>query len=276
MAIFIIMFKFRPIALNQNTCANLDLFQFIKFAKNFDGVEVDVEKITKALSKNYNLEDILEILNIYNTKVESIFSLSDFSLCSDRDFKTKILTRFNQMINYCYKLESDLIIVTPSLFESSVEASSIPKWRILNRTRKRLEYLSKRAYKEDVNIGFEFLSVKESSVANLYDAKELLKPLESQENVGYVIDTFYFAKFKVNPNEIKDIREFIFLIKMADFNKTLTQEAERLFPGEGDFNFNNFYRFLEKLGYHKAFSIELSNNGCSEKLLEKFSATFKY
>ena len=270
------MFKFRPIALNQNTCANLDLFKFIKFAKKFDGVEFDTEKIRKTLSKNYNLKDILETLEIYDTKVESIYPLSDFSLCSERDFKTKVLNNFKQMIHYCHKLESDLIIATPSLIDFSTEASSIPKWRIINRTRKRLEDISKRAYKEDINIGFEFSLLDRSSVSSLHEAKEILKPLESQENLGYVIDTFYLAKFKVNFNEINDIRELISLIRLADFNENSGEDLERLFPGEGDFSFRVFYRFLEKLGYRKAFSIELSNNECSEKLLEKFSSIFKY
>lgn len=267
------MFKFRPIALNQNTCANLNLFKFIKFAKKFDGVEFDTEKIKKTLSKNYNLKDIFETLEIYDTKVESIYPLSDFSLCSERDFKTKVLKNFKQMIHYCDKLESDLIIATPSLIDLSTDATSIPKWRIVNRTRSRLEDISKRAYKEDINIGFEFSLLDSSSVSNLHEAKEILKPLESQENLGYVIDTFYL---KVNFNEINDIRELISLIRLADFNENSGEDLERLFPGEGDFNFRVFYRFLEKLGYRKAFSIELSNNECSEKLLEKFSTIFKY
>jgi len=63
---------------------------------------------------------------------------------------------------------------------------------------------------------------------------------------------------------------------LADFNENSGEDLERLFPGEGDFSFRVFYRFLEKLGYRKTFSIELSNNECSDKLLEKFSTIFKY
>ena len=88
-------------------------------------------------------------------------------------------------------------------------------------------------------------------------------------------DTFYIAKFNINFNEMKDISELISIIKLADFSKNSAENLERLFPGEGNFSFKTFYRFLEKLGYRKTFSIELSNNGCSEKLLEKFYYTFK-
>ncbi len=270
------MLKFRPLALNQNTCTNLDIFQFIKFAKMFDGVELSINKIRKTVSKNYNLKDITEALEIYSTKVESIYSLSDFSLCSERDFKTKILNNFSQMIKYCDKLESNLITATPSLLELSNGVPPIPKWRIFNRTRKRLENLSKKAYKEDVNIAFEFKIGEGSSITNLNDAKEIIKPLESQENLGYLIDTFYLAKFDVNFDNLTDIRDLIFLIRLADFDEDSAEKVKRLFPGEGNFNFNAFHRFLEKLGYHNPFSIELSDNGCSEKLLEKISTRFKY
>jgi len=94
--------------------------------------------------------------------------------------------------------------------------------------------------------------------------------------LGYIIDTFYFAKFGVNFNEINDIRNLISLIRLADFSEDDVENLERLFPGEGNFNFNKFYRFLEKLGYHKTFSLALSNNECSKKISEKFSTIFKY
>ena len=271
------MLKFKPIALNQNTCTKLDTFQFIKFAKKFDGVELNTKDIRKTVSKNYTLKDIVEALEIYSTKVESIYPLSDFSLCSERDFKTKILKTFSQMIKYCDKLESDLIIVTPSLLEpSSNGVPPIPKWRIINRTIKTLKELSKRAYKEDIALGFEFLLVEHSSISTLQDAKTVLNSIEGQENLGYILDTFYFAKYDIDLNMIKDIKDLIFLIRLADFDEKLSENIKKLFPGEGNFNFNTFHRYLEKLGYHKPFSIALSDHECSEKLLEKISTKFKY
>ena len=269
------MFRFRPIALNQNTCKQLNLLDFIKFAKNFDAVELDFKKIKELLSKNSKLKDLIEILEIYNIKIASLFPLEDFSLSSDREFKTTIFTNFELMLDYSNKLETDLIIVNPSFLDPSIDIRSIPKWRIINRTSTRLQDISKRAYKEDINIGFEFSTLKGSSISTLNDAKELLKPLENQENLGYIIDTFHIGILNLDFNEIKEITNLIFLIKLADFNEDSSENLKRLFPGQGNFDFKKFYRFLEKLGYSKTYSIELSQYQCSEKLLEKFTTIFK-
>ncbi|TFG29584.1 MAG: sugar phosphate isomerase/epimerase, partial [Promethearchaeota archaeon] len=251
------------------------LLDFIKFAKLFDEVDLDFKKIKKLLSKNSQLNDLIEILDIYDTKIASIYPLEDFSLCSDRDYKTTILKNFQLMLEYSIKLESNLIVVNPSILNTSIDINSIPKWRIINRTTKRLQEISKRAYKEDINVGFEFSTQKGSSITTLKEAKEVLKPLESQENLGYIIDTFHIGILKLDFNEIKEILNFIYLIKLADFNDNSPENQKRLFPGQGSFDFNKFYRFLEKLSYNKTFSIELSQYKCSETLLEKFSAIFK-
>lgn len=270
------MFEFRPIALNQNTCKELNIIDFIKYAKNFDQVELNFKKVKEFTSKNGNLKDIIETLEIHNTKIASLFPLEDFSLCSDKDFKKSVLKKFEIMVNYSYKLESNLIIATPSYFDSLIEAERIPKWRIINRTRKRLEVVSKMAFKEDINIALEFSILKGSSISNLEDAKETLKPLEeSQENLGFIIDSFHLGVSNLDFNEINDIKDIIFLIKLADFNDKSIESFKRLFPYDGNFDFKSFYRFLKKLGYKKAYSIELSQNKCSERLLEKFSTIFK-
>ena len=269
------MFRFRPIALNQNTCKQLNLLDFIKFAKIFDEVELDFKKIKELLSKNSHLNDLIELLDIYNIKIASIYPLEDFSLCSDRDYKTTILKNFELMLDYSIKLESNLIVVNPSFLDPSIDINSIPKWRIINRTIKRLQYISKRAYKEDINIGFEFSTLKSSSISTLNESKEVLKPLEHEENLGYIIDTFQIGILKLDFNEIKEIINLVYLIKLADCNDDAPENQKRLFPGQGIFDFNKFYRFLEKLAYNKTFSIELSQYQCSETLLEKFSAIFK-
>ena len=192
------MFQYRPIALNQNTCKQFKLLDFIKFAKIFDEVEIHFEKIKELLSKNSQLNDLIEILDIYNIKIASIYPLEDFSLCSDRDYKTTILKKFELMLEYSIKLESSLIVVSPSFLDPPIDINSIPKWRIINRTTKRLQDISKRAYKEDIKVGFQFSTLKGSSISTLKEAKEVLKSLESQENLGYIIDTFHIGILKLD------------------------------------------------------------------------------
>lgn len=262
------------LAINQNSCKNLSLLRFIKFSKDFNGVELNFKEIKKVGSENVKLKDILEALEIYNLKVYSIFSLKDFSLCSERDFKTKILSNLIQMFNFCYKLESNLIIVNPSKLEFSLESDVVPKWRVINRTRKRLEEILKKANNEDINIGFEFLS--DSSISTLSDAKEVLEPFESHEKLGYIIDLFHVVKSGSDHNQIKIIKDFIFLIQLCDLEydkENITDISsslvKRVFPGEGYYELKDFIKFSQKIGYLKRYSLELSKYECSEDLYKK-------
>jgi len=272
------------LALNQKSCKHLNILDFIKFSKNFIGVELNFKKIKKAISKGIKLKDILETLEIFDLKVISIFCLKDFSLCSDKDYKTKILNNLMLMLDYCYKLESNLIITNPSFLKFSSEPYEIPKWRIVNRTIKRLKDISKKAIEGDINIGFEFLNLPDSSISTLNEAKEVLKPLQSLENIGYIIDSFHLAKSKTNFNELNDIKDFIFLIQLSDLKYNLNNQvdelnalndSERIFPGEGNFDFKSFLKTIEKIRYNKPYSIELSKNDCSENFYKKFFRIFK-
>lgn len=248
------------LALNQNSCKYLSLLEFIKFSRDFEGVELNFKKIKRSLSKNLKLKDILETLEIYNLRVFSIFHLKNFSLCSEKEYKTKVLNNLMQMFNLCYKLESNLIIVNPSILELSSEDNIIPKWRIINRTIKRLEDLSKKAYDEDINIGFEFLG----SIPTLNDAMEVLEPIESQENLGYIINTRYISDSDYN--QLKKIKDFIFLIKLSDLKydeKDITDISK------------DFIKFTQKIGYSKVYSIELSEEKCLDNLYKKFNKKFK-
>ena len=71
------------------------------------------------------------------------------------------------------------------------------------------------------------------------ETKELLKPLESHENLVYIIDSFYFAKSNSELNQLKDIKDLIYLIQISDLKYesetelSNLKESDRLFPGEG-------------------------------------------
>ena len=277
------------LALNQNSCKDLKLLDFINYSKRFMGVELDYKKIKKSISSGkVNLNEIQETLEIYSLKLVSIFQLEDFSLSSDKYYKSVILNRLNHMLKYSYKLESDLIIIQPSFLpipsEPSSDSIEIPKQRIINRTSKRLNSLSKIAYEEDINIGFEFLNLPNSSISTLDDAKEVLRPLEFLENVGYIIDTFSLAKSGADINELREIKDYIFLTQLGDLiydpnskpeDLISIEDSNRVFPGRGNYDFMSFFEFMQKIRYDKPYSIELSKKQCSENLHTNFFKIFK-
>lgn len=266
-------------ALNQNSCKNFNLVEFIKYTKHFNGVELSFKKIEESLSNNVSLKDIMELLEIYDSKIFSIFQLKDISLSPDTEYKNKLLTQLNLMCDFCYRTESRLITVEPSYFRKHSDSNNIPKWRIINRTTKRLEEIAKIADKTDINIGFEFVSSsidKISSISSLEDAKKVIIPLESQENLGFVIDTFHFAKCEANFNQLKDIKDSIFLIQLSDMKFDTSDDlfalknSDRLIPGKGNYRFKEFLKYCINLSFHE-FSFELSSNVCTNNLYKKIS-----
>jgi len=263
------------ISLNQNACQDLKLLDFINEAKRFDGVELEFKRIKEALNKSSTLKDVMELLEVYDLTVSSVFSLKDFSLCSEREYKIRILPTFNQMLEYCTKLECDILIVNPSLLKESSDGQTIPQWRIVNKTTKRLEDLSKKAKISDVKIGFEYLPSVDCSISTLNDAKEVLKPLESRENLGYVVDTFSLAKNNIEFNQLSDIRELMWIVQMSDLKYESIDdlaeivESDRIFPGNGSFNWKKFIFLLQKLKYRGEYSLELSKKEYPKKAYEK-------
>ena len=75
----------KSLAINQRSCKNLNIVEFIEYTKSFNGVEFNIKSIQKYLSENNILKDIIELLEVYNTKLISIFRLKDFSLNSEKE-----------------------------------------------------------------------------------------------------------------------------------------------------------------------------------------------
>ncbi|MBD3195536.1 MAG: hypothetical protein GF317_10800 [Candidatus Lokiarchaeota archaeon] len=233
---------------------------------NFDNIKTYLSK-----DPDNSLRDIRENLEIFNLKLININNLENFSLCPDREFNMKIKPKFEKLLYYAYKLECDLITVQPSF-----EVREIPKWRIIRRTKKKLKILTKIAYDEDINIGFEYMSLPNSSINNLEAAKLVLQPLYSYENLGYIIDTFYFGKNETDFEELFEIKDHIFLIQLADFIKVSEEKLRsiddnnREFPGMGSFDLHSFIKYTKEIYYRDFYSIELSKNTCENDLYERY------
>lgn len=262
------------LALNQNSYKKTNLLDFIQLAGNFQGLELNFASIKEALSENTKLRDIFEIINSYNLNIVNLLKLKDFSLCSDNKFKVQIIPRLKEMIDYCYRLECDLITLVPSF-----ESRDIPQWRINRRTKEKLQELAKIAYKEDVKLGLEFVNLPNSSIPTLKEAKKVLKPLIDQENLGYVIDTFYLTKAGEKIDDLNDILKSaaqIFMIQLADVKMNNTQRAfkikdkQRLLPGMGKFDFKELFESVYRNGYRGYYSIELHRKSLDYKIYYQF------
>ncbi len=264
----------RSLALNQLTCKKKDIIKFIKISNDFEGIELSFEQLDSSLSEELSLKDIFEYLSVYDLRLINLFQLEDFSLCSDTKFKTVIIPTLKKMMDYCYKLECNMLSVVPSF-----ESRDIPQWRILRRTIEKLQKIVKIAYKENIRIGFEVINLPKNSIPSLEEAKKVLTPLKSQENLGYIVDTFYLGESEENFENIIEIMDYIYLIRLADLIKKnkekieSTKEEQRLLPGTGSFNFEKFFPVTKRY-YKNYFSLKLSE--CQKSLYNKFYRIINY
>ncbi|MFX1236563.1 MAG: sugar phosphate isomerase/epimerase family protein [Promethearchaeota archaeon] len=263
------------LALNQATCKELSFKSFLECSMGFQGVELDTSKIEEFIKEPLEIWDLKELLETYSLEVESVYGLDDFSLNSERDYKIKTLPAFHRMLKQAYKLESDLLIVTPSDLEENQKQETIPQWRILRRTKKRLEQLSKRAYGDGINICFHYISLKNNSLPNLHDVLEIIEELEDRENIGLLLDNFHLVRSGVQYSQLKSVQEQLFLFRISDFefegiNGSDSPEfPDKTLPGRGDFNFKDFFRWTRKLEYRKTYSLNPSEGECNDKIFKK-------
>ncbi len=262
------------LALNQNSC-DMELFQFFESAKNFKGVELNFESLSATINSGSSIRTIKDIITSYNFSVVSLFELWHFSLSPDKIFKMEILPKFSSMLEIADKLEVDLITLTPSLYDGLIPDTDA-KPRIVRRTQKRLIELSKIAFKEDVRLGFEFSSFKSSSIKNLEETKQVLKPLENRENIGYICDTFHFENSHSDFNLLNEVKDYIFLVQLADCKASdgsieEFSDENRVLPGEGDsdLKFNSIIELFTKFHYRGMYSLELYKASCQDNLYEK-------
>ena len=269
------------LALNQDSCRKNSIDQFIKISKDFYGIELNFKKIKKSLSQKYSIKELKELLEIYNLKICSFFELKNFSLCSEKEFKSEILKHLKELLFYCEKFESDLIIVQPSNLENFSSQNTILKTKIINKTRKRLNAISKLSDEEDICVGFEFLA--DNPISSLKEAVNLIEPLKYQENLGLIIDTYHLILNNSDYTQLDSIRDLIYLIQLSDVeydteasdkNEEDKKKVSRLLPGEGAFDFQLFFDYMRKIGYKKPYSLELDLEGCEHNLYQQFFRKF--
>lgn len=270
----------KSLAINQDSCCNFKTIKdFLINTRIFQGAEVNQEDLIKELRQKNKLKELFELLESYDRSLTSLFSLKNFSLCSDGEFKSEILSRFKEMMDVCYHLECELILMEPSFIDLEDYVDKPPQWRIFQRTTKRLLTLAKMAWKQDILIGLEFNSSGYSTIKNLENAREVLNPLRSQVNIGYIIDLFHFLKSESKKENLKEINDYIFLVQLCDFNlerdwiPTDLKEEDRNFPGQGNYNLKDFVSLLKKNRYNGKISVEAFKKECDMKLLKKVQNT---
>jgi len=247
------------LGLNEATLLPLDALTFAEVAATagFEGVEFRIERTEECLRRG-KLEDLAGVLRSRKLSAVSLNALEDFSLVSAQRFG-RMLEKVEFLFSkVCGEIGCDLLVAVPSLLRTG-KAQAL----VIEKTRKRLEELSRVAGEYGGRIGFEFLGFRECSVNTLEKAWEIVGGL-NLENLGLVIDTFHFYLSDSAPETLARIPgRSIFLIHVNDappLPKNGLKDAHRVFPGRGGvIPLGSFLRALRETGYDGYLSVELFN-----------------
>ncbi|HKM74927.1 MAG TPA: sugar phosphate isomerase/epimerase [Candidatus Bathyarchaeia archaeon] len=240
--------------LNQDTLRKAPFDKFLSIARRtgFEAIEFTVDKIEP-------IQDTDEIMKLRTRidgerlKTASINGPENFNLLTERDF-TDLLTRTKKLSSSATALNCDLLLPVPATNQNGVSKADV-----IERTVRCLEKLSD-VCGEEIRLGLEFLGMHNCSINNLKDGVEVVRRV-GRSNVGLTLDSFHSYLSGEDFAEIAKLdRDQVFMVHMNDCEKGLREkmtDANRLFPGEGAIDLQNFLSRVREVGYDDYVSLEL-------------------
>ncbi|HYW00561.1 MAG TPA: sugar phosphate isomerase/epimerase family protein [Candidatus Acidoferrum sp.] len=240
--------------LNQDTLRKTPFDKFLSIAKRtgFEAIEFTVDKIDPILETDETTK-LRTKIEEERLKIASINGPENFNLLTDRDF-SDLLTRTKKLSSFATTLNCDLLLPVPATNQSGVS-----KAVVIERTVQCLEKLSD-VCGEEIRLGLEFLGMHNCSINNLKDGMEVVRRV-GRSNVGLTLDSFHSYLSGEDFAEIAKLdREEIFMVHVNDCERGLREnmtDANRLFPGEGAIDLEDFLAHVRKVGYDDYVSLEL-------------------
>ena len=254
--------------LNQDSLRSTPTDSFLPIAKKtgFDAVELTQYRVEPILARN-SLQTLRNQVEANGLRIVSINGPENFNLLDQRQF-SEITQRSKKLAQAARELHCNLLIPVPSPMLPGLSSDQVQA--------QAAESLIKLAdcCGEDINLGLEFLGVKECSVNNLKDAIAIVKRA-NRKNVGLVLDSFHLYLSGSEVTELKEDRDRIFLVHVNDSeagDRAVLRDANRLFPGEGVIDLKRLASDLAELRYDSFLSLELLRPSYWEEDPEKVAA----
>ena len=256
--------------LNQDTLKSTVTESFIPIAKRtgFRAVELAQDKVEPILARN-SLKALADQIEANGLTVASIMGPENFNLLNRHEF-SEICERSKKLAQAARELNCNLLEPVPSPMQSGLSADEARA-----KTAESLAQLAD-ACGEDINLGLEFLGMKECSVNNLRDAVEIVKTV-NRRNVGLVLDSFHLYLSGSQLTEMNEgNRDRIFLVHVNDSepgDRSTLRDVNRLYPGEGVIDLKRLAVDLAKLRYDSFLSLELLRPSYWQEDPEQVAAT---
>jgi 4-hydroxyphenylpyruvate dioxygenase len=179
----------------------------------------------------------------------------DFEGSPDPVFKRN-LERAERKFDVMHALGAQLVLVC-----SNTQPNVLPEEE---RAAEQLYALAERAAKRNLRIGFEALAWGRRT--NLFRQAWSIVKRANHPHLGLILDSFHTLSLKDDPSGIAEIPgDKIFFLQLADAPLLVMDVLQwarhyRNFPGQGQFDLENFFELTLRAGYSGPMSLEVFND----------------
>jgi sugar phosphate isomerase/epimerase len=218
----------------------------------FTALEVWLTKLETHL-ESASLAQTQSLLQDHNLRVAAA-SYQGGLLLSQGEARAAHFDHFKRRLDLCQSLQIGVMVILAD-FQERVDPTTVQRSLVS------LKQAAQWAQAFDVSLALEFRS-RNSFCTCLPTALTLIEAAE-EPNLGICLDLFHFY---TGPSKVEDLAllrtERLLHVQACDLagvSRELATDADRIFPGEGDFHLEPIFRHLAHKGYQGAVSLELMN-----------------
>ena len=215
-------------------------------------IELWLTKVETYLQSN-SLEQLRALFDEHQMQTP-VASYQGGLLLSQGEQRQQTWEHFQQRLALCQSLSVETLVVAGDLIGPIDQTG-------LERATMSLRQAAEAAEQHNVRLAFEF-QAQAAFANNLESALALLQQVDAK-NLGICLDLFHYY---TGPSKAEDLQhltaENLFHVQfcdLADVARELATDADRILPGDGDFQLDPIVEVLRQIGYRGYVSVELMN-----------------
>ena len=144
-----------------------------------------------------------------------------------------------------------------------------PREKAWEQIKEFLKMVAKPAEKYDITIAIEPLNKKETNVLNtLAESIRMAEEVNQPKIIKVLVDLYHLEEENESYEHIRDAGDLLAHIHVAD--------TERLYPGSGNYDYDNLFDILDAINYNKGISIECRWDNKEEEVKKAYNFLNKY
>lgn len=215
-------------------------------------IELWVGKLDTYL-ESHTTSELRELLERHRM-VAPIASFQGGLLSSQGEFRREHWDAFGRRLLQCRQLGVGTLVLAGDIAGPVDDV-------LLDRVRVSLDQAARQAGEQGIRLAFEFQA--HSSFANNLETAAALVAEIGNPHLGLCLDVFHYY---VGPSKFEDLvyltGDNLFHVQLSDLAgvpRELASDADRILPGDGDFQLEPLVAHLRQIGYDGYVSVELMN-----------------